>query len=152
MRGSTAGLLLGAGVWCGALGAEPVSSPVGDPPAWDFSAQVSAGRAYFAGTCAVCHQHDGGGIPGVFPPISNNEFLKKSKEELILLVLTGTSGKIVVNGQQYNSTMPALSSLKDDELANVLTFVYASWGNRAVRVSPEDVAAVRAKRPRRALE
>jgi nitrite reductase (NO-forming) len=62
----------------------------------------------------------------------------------INVVLTGLSGKVTVNGQEYNSVMPPMTQLNDDEVANILTYVLNSWGNPGGAVSTEDVKKQRA--------
>lgn len=111
--------------------------------------QVKAGEARFAGTCSVCHQPNGAGLPGVFPPLAKSDFLMADKPRAIGVVLNGLSGKITVNGASYNSVMPPMSQLNDDELANILTYVRNSWGNTGDAVNAVEVKQVResTKRP-----
>ena len=66
------------------------------------------------------------------------------------IVLNGLIGAITVNGQEYNSVMPPMSQLTDDEVANILTYVRNSMGNTGNRLSSADVAAFRAATPRAA--
>jgi len=107
--------------------------------------QVQAGQALFAGTCSVCHQSNGAGMPGVFPPLAKSDFLATGTGRAIDVVLHGLSGKVTVNGQEYNSVMPPMNQLNDDEVANILTYVLNSWGNAGGQVSKEEVKAQRAK-------
>ena len=111
--------------------------------------QVKAGEARFAGTCSVCHQSSGEGLPGVFPPLAKSDFLMADKKRAIGVVINGLSGKVTVNGTPYSSVMPPMSQLNDDEIANILTYVRNSWGNKGDAVSTEEVKAVRGatKRP-----
>ncbi|HEX6928470.1 MAG TPA: copper-containing nitrite reductase [Gammaproteobacteria bacterium] len=105
--------------------------------------QIAAGKQLYAGTCSVCHQSNGEGLPGVFPPLANSDYLMADKERAIAIVLNGLSGPVTVNGRQYNSVMPAMSQLTDDGIANILTYVMNSWGNEDGMVSAEEVAKVR---------
>ena len=91
--------------------------------------QVKAGEALFAGTCSVCHQANGQGMEGVFPPLAGSDLLAATPKRAIVIALNGLSGPITVNGKTYNSVMPPMSQLNDDEIANILTFVTHSWGN-----------------------
>jgi nitrite reductase (NO-forming) len=109
--------------------------------------QVKAGQALFAGTCSVCHQANGEGLPGVFPPLAKSDFLGADTKRAIGVVLHGLNGKVTVNGQEYNSVMPPMNQLTDDEVANILTYVTNSWGNQGAAVSTEDVQKVRATAP-----
>jgi nitrite reductase (NO-forming) len=110
--------------------------------------QTNAGQTLFAGTCSVCHQMNGEGLPGVFPPLAKSDFFASDIKKAIAVVLNGLTGAVKVNGKDYNSVMPPMSQLNDDEIANILTFVANSWGNAGGRVSTADVARVRAETPR----
>lgn len=106
--------------------------------------QVAAGEALFKGTCSTCHQGNGAGIEGVFPPLAASDYLNADPKRAIAAVVNGLSGPVTVNGKPYNSVMPPMSQLNDDEVANILTYVYASWDNKGTVVTPEMVAQVRA--------
>jgi len=111
--------------------------------------QVAAGQVLFKGTCSVCHQDNGQGLPDVFPPLAKSDYLLKNPKHGIEIALNGLTGPVTVNGKIYNSVMPPMSQLNDDEIANILTFVLNSWGNDGGVISKEDVQKVRAstKRP-----
>ncbi len=114
-----------------------------------LDAQVKAGQALFTGTCSVCHQASGQGLEGVFPPLAKSDFLMADPKRAIGIVLNGLNGAVTVNGKTYNSVMPPMSQLNDDEIAHILTYVRNSWGNEGAAISAADVAAVRkaTKRP-----
>lgn len=111
--------------------------------------QIKAGQALFNGTCSVCHQASGAGLPNVFPPLANSDFLMADKQRAIGIVLNGLTGPVTVNGAPFNSVMPPMSQLTDDEIANVLTYVRNSWGNAGEAVTSAEVQKIRAttKRP-----
>jgi nitrite reductase (NO-forming) len=92
-----------------------------------------------------CHQAEGQGIPGTFPPLAKSDFLMADTGRVIETVLHGLSGPLEVNGQRYNGTMPPMSHLMDQDIAEVLTYVRNSWGNTGAPVTTADVATVRAK-------
>jgi nitrite reductase (NO-forming) len=106
--------------------------------------QVKAGQQLFTGTCSVCHQASGQGLPGVFPPLAKSDLIANDPKRPISILLHGLSGKVVVNGQEYNSVMPPMSQLNDDEMANIITYVLNSWGNPGGRVTADEVAKARA--------
>ncbi|HYL02886.1 MAG TPA: copper-containing nitrite reductase [Steroidobacteraceae bacterium] len=106
--------------------------------------QIKAGEARFTGTCSVCHQTNGQGLPSVFPPLAASDFLMADKQRAIGIVLNGLSGKVTVKGSEFNSVMPPMSQLNDDEIANILTYVRNSWGNSGEAVSAEEVKQTRA--------
>ena len=109
------------------------------------AAQKAAGEALFAGTCSTCHQPDGAGMASVFPPLAASDYLNADTDRAIGVVLNGLSGPITVNGTEWSSVMPPMSQLNDDEVANILTYVYGSWGNSGAVVTADQVASVRAK-------
>ena len=107
--------------------------------------QVKAGERLFSGTCSVCHQANGQGIEGVFPPLAGSDLLAKDPHRAQQIVLNGLSGAVTVNGKTYTSVMPPMSQLNDDELADILTYVTHSWGNQGYRYSSNELAETRKK-------
>jgi len=93
-------------------------------------------------TCFACHQGEGQGIAAAFPPLAKSDYLNADVDRAIKIVLQGKTGEITVNGAKYNSVMTA-QTLTDEEVANVLTFVYDSWGNNKTEVTPNMVAKVK---------
>jgi mono/diheme cytochrome c family protein len=108
------------------------------------SAEVSGAQVY-AGKCAGCHQADGNGVAGVFPPLTNSPWVTESGTRLVQILLHGIQGPIDVLGTTYNGLMPAWKSLPDEEIAAVATYIRESWGNGALPVTVETVAAERAR-------
>jgi nitrite reductase (NO-forming) len=106
--------------------------------------QVLAGKELFAGTCSVCHQANGAGLPGVFPPVAKSDYLAADPKRAIGVLLHGLTGKVTVNGTEYNSVMPPMNQLNDDEVANILTYLLNSFGNPGGRILIDDVKKVRA--------
>ena len=109
--------------------------------------QIAAGKVVFAGTCSTCHGADGKGMEGVFPPLAGSDYIKADAKRLPQVILHGLVGAVQVNGKDYNSTMPPMSQLTDDEVANISTYVLNSWGNPGGRVTKEEAAAIRAAKP-----
>ena len=101
---------------------------------------IAAGKALYLGNCAGCHQADGRGVPEEVPPLAGSDFLAKGKEHAIAVVLHGLKGSLKVHGRHYDAAMPQLFQLDDQEIADVLTFVYNSWGNPGGQIVPADVA------------
>jgi nitrite reductase (NO-forming) len=112
--------------------------------------QIKAGAVLFNGTCSVCHQSSGAGLPNVFPPLAKSDFLMADKQRSIGIVLNGLTGPVTVNGAQFNSVMPPMSQLDDYDLANILTYVRNSFGNQGEAVTGEEVAKARAATKRTA--
>ena len=117
---------------------------VEEKPAAAPVAAARTGEQVFQQVCTSCHQATGQGIAGVYPPLAGSDWMSKSSETLIKIVLHGLMGEIEVNGTKYNQAMsPWGGSLNDEEVANVLTYVRSSWGNTGDAVKPEEVKTVR---------
>jgi mono/diheme cytochrome c family protein len=103
------------------------------------------GRQVYAATCLACHQGGGTGTPGMFPPLAGSEWVNaEGHQRIIRIVLNGLSGPIEVAGAQFNNVMvPWRDTLKDEDIAAVLTFVRSEWGNKGDPVTVEEVKAVR---------
>ena len=108
--------------------------------------RIAQGRRLFTSICAACHQPTGRGLPNVFPPLAGSDFLNADKNRAIQTVIFGRQGEVVVNGLKFNNSMPSFP-LNDQDIANVLTFVYNSFGNSGLEVTPEEVEALRSQRP-----
>jgi len=128
----------------GAIQELPVSEKKEEIVEKTFAQRMEAGKTVFAQNCAACHQLQGEGIPNAFPPLAKSDYLMKDKKRAIGVVLNGLTGNVTVNGQTYNGVMPALG-LSDDDVANVLTYVRNSWGNKGDLVNMKEVKAVRGK-------
>ena len=102
------------------------------------------GQRLFAGKCVACHQPDGMGRPGQFPPLAQSEWLLGPPEIPVRIVLFGLQGDINVAGQNFNGNMPAFGDqLKDEQIAAVLTHVRQQWGNHADPIPTELVTKLR---------
>ncbi len=104
---------------------------------------VAGGEKIFSVYCATCHQKDGKGASGRFPPLTGTDWVTGDKKRLIGIVLNGMQGSIVVNGETYINAMPQHGFLSDDEIANVLTYIRQNFGNRASEVKPDEVRRFR---------
>lgn len=149
-------ILVVAAVLVWAVGYMFMASPNDDPtlgdsrtPA-DLAARAGGaggavdGAQIYATQCAACHQANGGGLPGVFPPIAGSEWVMGKDRVAINILLHGVSGKLTVKGTAYEGVMPAFKDkLGDAELAALLSHIRTSFGNSAGKV---DVAAVAAER------
>lgn len=96
----------------------------------------------YESNCLACHQANGQGVEGAFPPLAKSDYLAADTKRGIHAILRGVSGKITVNGKEYNSVMPAVA-LNDEQTANVLTYILNSWGNAGGQVTPAEVATER---------
>ncbi len=116
------------------------------PPATTHVGAVAAaidGGQVFAAKCVACHQTNGLGIPGVFPPLAGSEWVLGNDKVLVQIPLHGILGVLKVKGAAYNGAMPVFDALSDAEIAAVLSYVRTQWGNAAPAVSAATVAAGR---------
>lgn len=97
----------------------------------------------YLANCAACHQADGKGLPGAFPPLAGSDLITNDPWQLVEATVKGLSGKMVVNGVEYNNTMPAMSYLSDEELSMIVTYVLNSWDNPGGSFSAEQIATYR---------
>ncbi|HWA28326.1 MAG TPA: cytochrome c [Lacunisphaera sp.] len=106
--------------------------------------RAQMGKPIYLNTCAVCHTPAGTGVPGQFPPLAGSEWVKGNEERIIRIVQHGLTGPITVAGHEFNNTMtPVGATLKDEQVANVLSYIRSAWDNNAPEVQPETVAKVR---------
>ena len=82
----------------------------------------------------------------MFPPLAGSDFLNADKSRAIKIVINGRQGELIVNGRKFNNSMPKFP-LRDDDIANVLTFVYNSFGNAGLEVKPDEVKLLRTQPP-----
>ncbi len=132
--------------------APPAAAPAAAPEAAAPVAAVSTepapdGAKLFASNCAACHQAEGQGVPGAFPPLAANSVVAGADPTwLIRVALYGLQGKIEVGGDSFDGSMPAWVNVFDDaQLAAILTYVRGNFGNSAAPVTAEAVAAQRAE-------
>ncbi len=124
--------------WSGAGSGGPAAPP--DP--------MVVGKRVFTQSCAVCHQANGQGVAGQFPPLVESEWVLSrdwhGDNHIVKIVLNGLQGVVTVKGQPYNNAMaPWGSVLKDDQIAAVLTYIRNEWGNQAPPVPVEFVTKIR---------
>jgi len=104
--------------------------------------KMESGKQIYTQTCFACHQAEGQGIPNAFPPLAKSDYLNANLNRSIEIVLKGKSGEITVNGEKYNSVMTR-QAISNDEIADVLTYIYNSWGNNKTNVTKSQVDAVK---------
>jgi len=109
-----------------------------------LSSSVDDGEQIYNTRCVSCHQMNGQGVPGTFPPLNDTDWVNGDKGRLIRLLLSGLSGSIEVKGQTYSGTMPPWGgALDDEEMAAITTYIRTNFGNDAPPVTAEEVAKVR---------
>src|SRR5690606_17538308 len=98
---------------------------------------ILRGEAVYSDLCITCHLPDGKGVPKIFPPLANSDYLKNKRSESIKAIKYGLSGEITVNGVKYNTPMAALG-LTNKEVADVMNYITNSWGNKNDKIITED--------------
>ncbi len=100
------------------------------------------GKEVYSLHCQSCHMEKGEGVEGLYPPVAKTSYVKDTKK-IIGIILNGQSGEITVNEKKYNTDMPAQAYLTDQQIADVLTYVRSSWGNKYPAVTAAQVKAER---------
>ncbi|MBT8091549.1 MAG: c-type cytochrome, partial [Gammaproteobacteria bacterium] len=106
---------------------------------------MATGERLYKTHCSACHQQNGMGLAGAFPPLAQSDYLMESRSRAIETVVKGLSGEITVNGQKYNAMMPGMGHLGDDEIAAILTYATNAWGNEASAFTVDEVTKVRSE-------
>lgn len=105
---------------------------------------IERGKEVYTTYCQNCHMEDGLGTVGMNPPVAKSDFLKKPVNELINIVLKGQTGKVKVNGVNYDTPMLPLDYLTDDQIADALNYTRNSWGNKnTIAILPSQVKKLR---------
>ena len=109
-----------------------------------FARAMVNGKTVYTQNCVTCHQADGGGVATMNPPLIKTTYVLGDKTTLIKIVLNGFNEDVQINGQTYSNTMTPHDAMKDQDIADVLTYVRNSFTNRASSVSVALVKSVRA--------
>lgn len=106
---------------------------------------VEKGKKIFSANCATCHQANGEGVAGQYPPLAGSEIVNGGSRRPVMIVLKGLQGPLTVKGQHYGSAVmqPWEKTLNDEKIADVLSYVRQEWGNKAGPISPDGVSAMR---------
>lgn len=124
---------------------KPVKKPAPAGTVSTLKMSVTRGQAVYAKTCLSCHQVDGSGVPNLNPPLIKTKWVLGPKSVIIHQVLKGSSGTVEIDGDTFRNTMPPQPQLTDQQIADVLTYVRNSFGNKAPMVTTAEVKAMRAK-------
>jgi len=105
---------------------------------------IARGKVVYTNVCLPCHMADAGGVQNMNPPLINTTYVLGNKTNLIKIVLHGFNEDVEINGQTYSNTMGAHDDLTDRQIADVLTYVRRSFGNKASAIKAPEVSKVRA--------
>ena len=125
-------------------GGRVAQAVVAAPAARTKEERIKLGAQVFANNCQACHQASGEGVPNAFPPLAKSDYLNGDKIRAIKTVTGGLQQKLTVNGHEFDGVMPAWT-LSDEDIADVLTYAYNTWGNSGLEVTPDEVKAYRIK-------
>jgi ubiquinol-cytochrome c reductase cytochrome c subunit len=107
-----------------------------EPTTSQVSAQESSGADLYTTQCAGCHQPEGEGIEGTFPPLAGNPAATDT-EYVGVVIVDGKSGPLDVLGVSYDSVMPAISGLSDDEVTAISDHVVQLAGGGSEPDQPD---------------
>lgn len=130
-------ILLLSGMWV------LVNSQTG---ATEVKASLQRGKKLYTQYCLACHQADGGGVPRMNPPLQKTEYVTGDKKRLINIILKGLNDPIEIDGEEYTNPMASHAYLSDQQIADILTYVRGSFGNKAGAITAAEVKAVRPKK------
>jgi mono/diheme cytochrome c family protein len=123
--------------------AGPGGGPSEGPP--QELSPFDRGKKVFSANCQTCHQANGQGVPGQYPPLAGSEFTNGGSRRMGMIVLKGLQGPVKVKGQEYGTAVmqPWDKTLTDQKIADVMTYERSEWGNKASPVTAEQIAALR---------
>lgn len=110
-----------------------------------MATSIARGQKVYLQYCLSCHQIDGGGVPNLNPPLVKTSYVTGDKIHLVKVVLNGFEKNVDIDGESYSNNMPPQNILKDQEIADVLTYVRNSFTNKGTAITVTQVKAVRAK-------
>lgn len=110
-----------------------------------LAASLARGKKLYQVQCLTCHQIDGTGVMNMNPPLVKTTYVLGDKPTLIKIVLEGMKTPLTIDDNEYHNVMPPHTTMTDQEIADVLTFVRHSFGNKAGAVTAADVKAVRVR-------
>jgi len=106
--------------------------------AWAQTESITRGQNIYGNECVTCHQEDGSGIMGAFPPLVDSDYFKEDISKAVNAILGGLSGELEVNGMTYYGEMEPVN-LTDQEVADVLNYVQNSLNNIDANLTVDDI-------------
>ena len=114
-------------------------------PDKELKASMGRGKEIYERVCIACHQADAAGVPRMIPPLIKTKWVLGDKKTIVKIVLNGLQGgEIEIDGDTFSNPMPAQADLMtDQEIADVVTYVRNSFGNKATPVKAAEVKVIR---------
>lgn len=109
-------------------------------------ASIARGQLVYRKACLSCHMADGGGVPHMNPPLTQTSYILGDESKIIYIVLHGMIDRVPIEDEYYSNNMAAHTDLNNQQIADVLTYVRNSFGNKASAVTIAEVKAVRDKK------
>lgn len=118
--------------------------PVQGKPTTVPAVVLANGKKVYTKYCLACHMADGGGVQNMNPPLVKTSYVLGDKNRLIKIILNGMSEGAEIDGETYTNIMPPHNFLTDQEVADVLTYVRSSFGNKTTAIKATEVKTIRA--------
>ena len=109
----------------------------------DLPASLKRGKTLYASYCLTCHQADGGGVPNLNPPLIQTSYVTGGIEPLIKIILNGFNSHVDIDAESYSNNMPPFEWLKDQQIADILTYIRNNFGNKESALMKTEVQKVR---------
>jgi len=133
-------MMLGAGVICLNIRPTLAEALLSSPG----PGSMLRGQKIYEQTCLTCHQADASGVPGMTPPLQKSPYIQGPSIKLIGIVLNGLNDGVEIDGESYSNPMPPFRTvLKDQEIADVLTYLRSHYGNKAGPITATQVSNIR---------
>ena len=111
-----------------------------------FERKIDSGKKLFTTNCSSCHQTNGMGLAGQFPPLAGSRWATSDPGLIVNIILKGLKGPIKVKGETYGQALNmAAVNLQDQQIANITTYIRQEWGNQASEITKEEVSGFRAE-------
>jgi mono/diheme cytochrome c family protein len=122
----------------------PPEPPATSVPVAESSLLVRLGKSVYDAQCANCHGAQGTGQPPRYPALAGNQSIQmESAVNPIRMVLNGGFPPGTPGNPMPYGMAPFAQTLSDDEVAAVVTFIRAAWGNRGTAVSAREANELR---------
>ena len=109
---------------------------------YELKTSMESGKKLYDLKCVSCHMDTGKGIVGAFPPLAKSDYLMQDVGRAAKIIISGVSGKMIVNGTAYYGAMPGYE-MTNKEVSDVLNYITNSWGNKGEIVNEKTIESIR---------